>query len=226
MYMSHSKSPISVLQEKKQQLIARFLNGDEPFFLERHAEIIDDYFRESFARSKVGPQIRVDKNPYAIIALGGYGRKEQCLHSDVDVLLLFKKKIPSRAKGLVKEIFYPLWDIGLDVGYATRSIKECSTLASRDFEVLTSLIDSRFVCGISFLYSDLMEQLNGKVLPRNARAYIEWLSERNRERQARFGDSTYLLEPNLKEGLGGLRDYHTMLWLARATYDISEPRDL
>ena len=226
MYMSQSKSPISVLQKKKQQLIASFLKGDEPFFLERYAEILDDYFCESFARSSVGPQMHVEKNPYVIIALGGYGRKEQCLHSDVDVLLLFKKKIPSQAKGLVKEIFYPLWDIGLNVGYATRSIKECSTLASRDFEVLTSLIDARFVCGISFLYSDLMEQLNGKVLPRHARAYIEWLSEINRERQARFGDSTYLLEPNLKEGLGGLRDYHTMLWVGRATYDISEPRDL
>lgn len=226
MHMSQLKSPVSVLQEKKQELIARFLKGDEPFFLERHAGILDDYFCESFARSSVGPQMRVEKNPYAIMALGSYGRREQCVHSDVDVLLLFNKKIPSQAKGLVKEIFYPLWDIGLDVGYATRSLKECSKLASRDFEVLTSLIDARFVCGISFLYSDLMEQLKGKVLRRHARAYIDWLSERNRDRQARFGDSTYLLEPNLKEGLGGLRDYHTILWAARAIYDIREPRDL
>ncbi|MCK4729138.1 MAG: [protein-PII] uridylyltransferase, partial [Desulfobacterales bacterium] len=88
--------------------------------MERQAEILDEYFRESFLNSSVGPLIRVDKNPYAIIALGGYGRKEQCLHSDVDVLLLFKKKIPDQAKGLVQELFYPLWDIGLDVGYATR----------------------------------------------------------------------------------------------------------
>ncbi|MBW1677748.1 MAG: [protein-PII] uridylyltransferase [Deltaproteobacteria bacterium] len=224
--MNEMESPISLLQKRKQQLIARFLKGDEPFFLERHAEILDDYFCESFVRSSVGPQMRVDKNPYAIIAVGGYGRKEQCLHSDVDVLFLFKKKIPGEAKGLVKEIFYPLWDIGLNVGYATRSLKECSTLASRDFEVLTSLIDARFVCGISFLYSDLMEQLNGKVLRRHGRAYVDWLSERNRDRHARFGDSTYRLEPNLKEGQGGLRDYHAMLWIARATYHISEPRNL
>jgi len=170
--------------------------------------------------------MRVDKKPYAIIALGSYGRKEQCLHSDVDVLLLFKKKIPDEAKRLVQEMFYPLWDIGLDVGYATRFLKECSTLASRDFEVLTSLIDARFVCGISLLYSNLMEQLNGKLLRRYGRAYIDWLSERNRDRHARFGDSTYRLEPNLKEGQGGLRDYHAMLWIARVIYHISEPRDL
>jgi [protein-PII] uridylyltransferase len=224
--MNEMVAPISLLQKRKQQLIARFLKGDEPSFLERHAEILDDYFCESFARSSVGPRMQVEKNPYVIIALGGYGRKEQCVNSDVDVLLLFKKKIPSQAKGLVKEILYPLWDIGLDVGYATRSLKECCKLASRDFEVLTSLFDARFVCGISFLYSDLMEQLKGKVLRRYARAYIDWLSKRNHARHARFGDATYLLEPNLKEGLGGLRDYHTMLWAAWAAYNIREPREL
>ncbi len=226
MPMSPQESPIIVLQKKREGLIARFLNGDEPFFLERQAEILDEYFRESFLNSSVGPLIRVDKNPYAIIALGGYGRKEQCLHSDVDVLLLFKKKIPDQAKGLVQEIFYPLWDIGLDVGYATRSLKECSTLASQDFEVLTSLIDARFLCGISSLYSDLKEQLRGKVLRRHGRAYLDWLSEKNQDRHTKFGDSTYLLEPNIKEGLGGLRDYHTMLWVALTTYHINEPRDL
>jgi [protein-PII] uridylyltransferase len=224
--MSLSKSPVSVLQEKKEGLVARFLKGAEPTFLERYAELLDDYFYESFAESSVGPRMRVDKNPYAIIALGGYGRKEQCLHSDVDVLLLFKKVIPEEVKGLVQEIFYPLWDIGLDVSYATRSLKECSALATKDFEVLTSLMDARFICGISFLYSDLMEQLHGKVLHRRGGAYTKWLSERNRERHARFGDSTYLLEPNLKEGLGGLRDYHSMLWVGRAQYGINEPRDL
>ncbi len=224
--MSQFESPVSVLREKKELLIARFLKGDEPCFLERHAKILDDYFRESFAGSSVGPRIRMDKNPYAIIALGGYGRKEQCLHSDVDVLLLFKKKIPDEAKEIVQEIFYPLWDIGLDVGYAIRTLKECSKLACQDFEVLTSLIDARFLCGISSLYSDLMEQLHGKVLRRYGHAYIGWLAERNQGRHTRFGDSSYLLEPNLKDGLGGLRDYHSILWAARAKYNLKEPKEL
>jgi [protein-PII] uridylyltransferase len=224
--MHQSGTPIDVLQEKKEALVTRFIRGDEPAFLERYTELLDEYFHESFALSRVGPRMRVDKNPYAIIALGGYGRKEQCLHSDVDVLLLFKKVVPEEAKGLVQEVFYPLWDIGLDVSYATRSLKECSSLASKDFEVLTSLIDARFVCGISTLYSDLMEQLQNKLLRRRGSAYTDWLSERNRERHSRFGDSTYLLEPNLKEGLGGLRDYHSMLWMGRATFGVGTPRDL
>lgn len=219
-------SPVSLLQKRKDELLARFLAGDEPGFLERHAEIIDHYFQESFAGSTVGPRMGMDKNPHAIIALGGYGRKEQCLFSDVDVLLLFKKKIPEETKSLVKEIFYPLWDIGLDVSYVIRSLKECTVLASKDFEVLTALMDARFLCGISSLYSELVQRLRDRVLPGRGAAHAAWLAERILDRHEKFGDSTYLLEPNLKEGLGGLRDYHAMLWLGRTAYNINEPRDL
>jgi [protein-PII] uridylyltransferase len=224
--MNQLKSPISVLQAKKERLVHGFLKGDEPNFPQRHAEVLDDYFQESYAVSSVGPHMHTDKNPYAIIALGGYGRQEQCIHSDVDVMLLFKKKIPDETKALVQEVFYPLWDIGLDISYATRTIKESYTLASRNFEVLTALMDARFICGISPLYSELMERLRSKVVSRHRSHLVKWLLRRNRERHARFGDSTYLLEPNLKEGLGGLRDYHTMFWVARTVYNVSKPRDL
>jgi len=220
------ESPIRQLQERKQELLAHFVESDEPDFLTTHTDLLDDYFRESFARSSVGPCMGMEKNPYAIIALGGYGRKEQCLHSDVDVLLLFKKNIPDEAAALVQEIFYPLWDAGLEVSYATRSLKECLSLASHDFEVLTSLVDARFLCGISSLCSDLMEEMRSKILRKRAKEFILWLRERNVGRHTRFGDSTNLLEPNLKEGQGGLRDYHAMLWLGWAKYQIKEPRDL
>jgi [protein-PII] uridylyltransferase len=131
----------------------------------------------------------MEKNPYAILALGGYGRQEQCLHSDIDVLLLFKKKIPDEAVALVQEIFYPLWDVGLEVSYATRSLKECLSLASHDFEVLTSLVDARFLCGISTLYSGLMEGMRGKISRKKAKEFTHWLRERNQGRHTRFGDS-------------------------------------
>ena len=220
------ESSIRQLQERKQELLAHFVESDEPDFLTTHTDLLDDYFRESFARSSVGPCMGMEKNPYAIIALGGYGRKEQCLHSDVDVLLLFKKKIPDEAAALVQEIFYPLWDAGFEVSYATRSLKECLNLASHDFEVLTSLVDARFLCGISSLCSDLMEEMRSKILRKRAKEFILWLRERNEGRHTRFGDSTNLLEPNVKEGQGGLRDYHAMLWLGWAKYQIKEPRDL
>lgn len=224
--MSLPDKPITQLETARKALLERFLAGTAPHFMERHAGVLDEYFRRSFAQSVAGPKMRVDKNPYAIIALGGYGRREQSLYSDVDVMLLFAKKTPGRAKALVRETIYPLWDLGLEVGHATRSLKECQSLASRDFEVLTSLLDARFVCGISTLYLELMDRLRGKVLARQRSAYTDWLKQRNDERHARYGDATYLLEPNLKEGLGGLRDYHMMLWMVRALHDIGGPKDL
>ena len=214
------------LQQKTEGLIARLLKGKEPDFLKNHTRLLDDYFRQVFETSMVGPRMDIRKNPYAIIALGGYGREEQCIHSDVDLLFLFKKKVPREAENLVQEIIYPLWDIGLDVGYATRSLKECLALAGKDYETLTPMLDARFVSGWSLLYANLVEELRAKIIKPKSRPVIDWLVERNELRHAQFGDSAYLLEPNLKEGQGGLRDYHTMLWIARIAFNAKQFRDL
>ena len=213
------------LQQKTESLTNRFLNGKEPHFLKRHARLIDDYFLQAFETSMVGPSMDISQNPYAIIALGGYGRQEQCIRSDVDLLFLFKKKVPAEAENLIQEIIYPLWDIGLDVGYATRSLKECLSLASQDFEVLTPALDARFICGWSLIFSDLMGQIREKIIAKKARSIINWLVQKNEIRHAHFGDSAYLLEPNFKEGQGGLRDYHTMLWIGKIEYNMKDARD-
>jgi [protein-PII] uridylyltransferase len=214
------------LQQKTEALMARFLKGTEPDFLMQHARLLDDYFRQAFETSLVGPRMDIRKNPYAIIALGGYGREEQCIHSDVDLLFLFKKKVPREAENLIQEIIYPLWDIGLDVGYATRSLNECLALASKDFEVLTPMLDARFVCGWSLIYANLLDELRQKIIVKKSPNIINWLVKNNELRHAHFGDSAYLLEPNLKEGQGGLRDYHTMLWIARIAFNTKQFRDL
>ncbi|HUT43828.1 MAG TPA: [protein-PII] uridylyltransferase, partial [Desulfobacterales bacterium] len=195
-------------------------------FLKEHSQIIDEYLQTGFENSMVGPSMDLAKNPYAFIALGGYGRQEQCVHSDVDLLFLFKQSVPGEAESLIREIVYPLWDIGLDVGYATRSIKECLSLSGKDFEVLTSLLDARFICGMSPLYSELMQQLREKIIKKDRKKIIDRLVESSKERHIRYGDSTYRLEPNLKEGQGGLRDYHVLLWLARIEFKLKQPRDL
>lgn len=225
-FIQFNKNPSEKLIENRDRLIARFLKGNEPRFTERHAEVLDDYFQECFGQSKIGPELNITKNPYAIIALGGYGRKEQCLFSDIDLMFLFEKKVLDKAEDLIKEMVYPLWDIGLDVGHATRSIKECVALSKKDISVLTSLLDARFICGMSNVYMILIEQLRQKVLNGKTNKVITSLIETNDERHTYFGDSSYLLEPNLKEGVGGLRDYHTMLWVARIRADVKEPRDL
>jgi [protein-PII] uridylyltransferase len=219
-------SPIDILKKSREELLEKFLKGEEPNFQDRNAEVLDEYFRSSFVQSIVGPGLRIDKNPYAFIALGGYGRKEQCLHSDVDILIVFKKKIPAAVKELVRELIYPLWDLGLEVGYATRTMKECIQMSGDEFEVLTSLLDARFLCGISYLYSELMALLHERILRKHRRAFEDWLVNETSTRHEKYGDSSYLLEPNLKEGLGGLRDYHATLWLAHGVYNLRGLREL
>ncbi|MBW1867506.1 MAG: hypothetical protein JRI38_07165 [Deltaproteobacteria bacterium] len=120
-------SPSEMLQRHRARLLEMSMSGDSLKFLSANARLLDDYFRRSFEISRAGPAMDLVKNPYAIIALGGYGvalggygRKEQCLASDVDLLFLFHKKIPASANNLIREIIYPLWDMGIEVGYATR----------------------------------------------------------------------------------------------------------
>ncbi len=222
----HTDTPISGFQAQRETLLARFDAMEAGEFLSQMAAAVDEYFRSSFAQSTVGPEMGIMKNPYVLVALGGYGRAEQCVYSDIDLLFLFEKKVPPEAEALVQEIVYPLWDMGLEVGHATRSIKECLKMARQDHEVLTSLLDSRFICGLSPLYHKMLEQLRIKLINVKPAKIVAWLTESNRERHDRFGDSSYLLEPNLKEGQGGLRDYHTMLWIAKIMAGIKQTRDL
>jgi [protein-PII] uridylyltransferase len=214
------------LQQKREALIRRYLKGAETDFLNLHSRLLDDYFRVCFETSQIGLQLHINKNPYAIVALGGYGRQEQCIHSDVDLLFLFKKCIPQDAEALIREIIYPLWDIGLEVGYATRSLEECLRQADTYFDILVPLLDARFICRMSQLYAELISEFRTKVLLKQTRKIIEWLVQKNKARHFQFGDSSYLLEPNLKEGQGGLRDYHTMLWIARIEFNLKQTQDL
>lgn len=209
------------------QLIKQFTtNQCMRSFPEENTALTDQYFQDSFQESQAGTALQQQKIPFACVALGGYGRRELCLHSDIDILILFRKKVPIEVRELVQEIFFPLWDLGFELGYGTRTIKECLSLVKDDFEVLASMMDARFICGEYPLYLDLIEKLHEKVLSKKGYVFGHWLAERYRMRLDRFGDSSFLLEPNLKESIGGLRDYHHMLWLARAFFGLREPRDL
>lgn len=220
------KSPAEILKKEQKALLARFLAGRESAFPAKNAEILDEYFRESFAQSRVGPRLRLDRNPCALVALGGYGRKELCLRSDVDLLVLFEGRVPAEAKELVQELLYPLWDLGLEVGHAVRSARDCLSMAARDFEVLTSLTDARFLCGLPTVCSALRAEVYENILRRRSDRFVAWHAERSRARHERYGDSSFLLEPDLKEGLGGLRDYHVLLWVLRARSRVRSVEDL
>ena len=220
-------SAFEELRESKQCLVKQ-LSEEQALmdFQASYTEIIDQYFRRALEESGTGKKLFKKKEAFAFVAVGGYGRKELCLHSDIDIMILFRSKLPDLAKGLAEEIFFPLWDLGLDLGYGVRGIKDCVSLSANDFEVLTSLMDARFICGDSLLYLSLMETLQKKVIAKKSKVFCRWLDDRNKIRMNDFGDASYQLEPHLKEGIGGLRDYHHILWLARAYFNLRAPRDL
>jgi len=191
-----------------------------------HTEIMDQYFRGSLQESDAGHQLFSRKTPFAFLAVGGYGREELSLHSDIDILILFDSKIPPLAKGLTEDILYPLWDLGLDLGYGTRTIKDCLRLSKDDFEVLTSMMDARFLCGDSTLFLDLVANLQKKIISKRKTAFGRWLEDIYQIRMDINGDASVVLEPNLKDGIGGLRDYHHILWIAKAYFSLMAPRDL
>lgn len=217
---------LNILLEERNTLISGFLTNRDACFPEKLTSLFDDYFCLSYEKSRVGPEMEMSRNPYALIALGGYGRKEQCIFSDVDLLFLFKNKVPDKTEDLIREIVYPLWDAGFEVGHATRTVKECIRMAGDDLEILMSLLDGRFICGVSNLFVDMLDGLRKKVIRSRIRKIIALLVDESRNRHRHYGDSSYLLEPNIKEGQGGLRDYHNMLWAARIKSDLKQPEDL
>lgn len=152
----------------------------------------------------------------SICGVGGYGRGEMAPESDVDLLFLTKQKtISEDEKDFTEYILYMLWDIGLKVGHATRTIEQCLSLAKEDQTILTSLLDVRHIYGDQALSEALYQKFRKMISRGKGRGYISVkLGERD-ERHSREGNSRYVIEPNIKEGKGGLRDLHVLYWLTR-----------
>lgn len=221
------KSAQEELKVSRELLFSLFQKGNATgSFPEDYSEIIDSYFRLNIQESETGRDLFRRGIPFSLVAVGGYGRRELCLFSDIDILILFHRGIPETAKDLAEDLFYPLWDLSMDLGFGVRTIKDCLSLSGDDFEVQTSLMDGRFICGDSPLFLLLMEELNGKVVAKKISLFGRWLEDVHRKRMTNFGDASHLLEPNLKEGIGGLRDYHHILWMAKAFFHLRHPREL
>jgi len=214
------------LIEQKENLIKEFLAGKAGNFLERLTACLDEYFYSVFEKSIAARKMVISGTPFAIIALGGYGRKEQCIHSDIDLLILFDKTVPPDVEAFVQELLYPLWDARFEVGYAVRAIDECIKMSFERFDILTTVLDARFICGASLVYSAFMEKFRQQLSARHLKPTLSYLYENGKKRLEDFGDSTYLVAPDLKSGFGGLRDYHTLLWYAKIKSNIKSMRDL
>ncbi len=173
------------------------------------SRLLDVYFQTRVVETGA------DRQKIALVAVGGYGRGEMCLGSDIDIIILCRRSIPPQAIDVAQPLFLPLWDAGYSLGHGFRTIADCVKLANKDHKVLCSLLDARFVAGDVTIFEELVARMHDKVLARREKPFLQWLDEEHAQRLVTHGDGAMLLEPNLKEGVGGLRDYHRLLWLAR-----------
>ena len=150
-----------------------------------------------------------------LIAVGGYGRGEMAPHSDVDIGFITPYKPTGWTEQVIESMLYSLWDLGLKVGHSSRSVDEAMRMAKADLTVRTAMLEARYIWGDRALYEETAARFNAEVMRDTARAFVaEKLAERD-ERHKRMGDSRYVVEPNVKEGKGGLRDLHTLFWIGK-----------
>jgi len=214
-----------VLAEGRTEIRRRFdQSGDGSQTVREGCFLIDQLVRliHDFAADREFPQsVRTLGETMTLVAVGGYGRGELAPHSDVDLLFLLPYKRVPYHEQMVEFILYMLWDLGLKVGQSTRSAEECIRGAKEDLTVRTALLEMRWLWGDQDLFAELQTRYRAEVMSNSGVEFIESkLSERD-ARHAQMGDSRYVLEPNVKEGKGGLRDLHTLFWIARDMYGVA-----
>ena len=161
----------------------------------------------------------MDKPPaVTLVAVGGFGRGELNPYSDIDILFLHQAqnaKATQQVNDIVESVLYMLWDIGFQVGHATRSLTEVVTQANDDLRTKTSLLEARYLAGAEELFAEYEKTFERRCLRGHEKEYLAWRVGDQRERHEKAGSTPFLQEPNVKSGCGGLRDYQNLLWVGR-----------
>ena len=183
-------------------------------FLRQHSDMMDGLVRKAFQAARA----KVPSPSVCLMAIGGYGRAELAPYSDIDLLLLYFPSNKNELSPLAAQILYPLWDLGLDVSCSSRSIDECLKMARSDVQVKTGLIDGRYLDGEYEFFRNLYGLFTKKVLHRRVQKFAGALARDIHPRRQKYEDPAYVLEPNIKEGEGSLRDFQVGRWIIRAKY--------
>jgi [protein-PII] uridylyltransferase len=192
---------------------------------ELHDQIIGLLF-EAATRHLYRSLVPSDSERMAIVATGGYGRGLMAPESDIDLLFLLPYKQTAWGESVAEAILYCLWDMGLKVGHATRSIDESIRQARADMTIRTAVLETRFLVGDRPLYEELVTRFDKQVVQGTAAEFVTAKLAEREERHRRAGQSRYLVEPNVKDGKGGLRDLHTLFWISKYVYRVRETSEL
>ena len=162
----------------------------------------------------------------AIMAVGGYGRAEMAPHSDVDLLFLAPHKVTGWAESVIESTLYILWDLKLKIGHSSRTIDDCIRLGREDYTIRTALLETRFLTGNATLAKELKERLWKELFKNTQSDFVEAKLAERADRHKKQGGQRYMLEPNVKEGKGGLRDLQTLYWIAKYIYRVNKAAEL
>jgi [protein-PII] uridylyltransferase len=196
-----------ILAAERQALRVAYLRQPEPqVLLRRHSALVDRTIREVWRETAL--------EGAALVATGGYGRGELYPGSDVDLLVLLPDAVSEAGKEKIEKLIGALWDIGLEIGHSVRTVQGCVESAGEDITIRTTLLEARHLAGSRRLFSQLVQALAEAIDPL---AFFKAKKFEQEQRHAKHQDTPYSLEPNLKEAPGGLRDLHTILWIARAS---------
>lgn len=190
-----------------------------------HGAMIDCLLRRLFETAEAD-RGAASGGRFGVVAQGGYGRGELNPYSDIDILFLYGWRAGASVEAAAERILYPLWDAGLTVGHAARTVSECARRARRDHVIRTALVDARYVCGDPGLYRDLERTVRRQFGGGAGDRFVETKVGEHGRRRRRHGESVFLLEPDVKEGQGGLRDIHAAMWVARVKCGAVEIHDL
>ena len=204
-------------QEALTGLWRQGVSGQE--ILHRYADCVDDFIKEQFAGA---PAAKSTRGQIAVVALGGYGRRELYPYSDIDLLLLHDWWSKKAMQSVAESLLYPLWDAGFEVGHSVRGVKDAIRFAHEDFHFQVALLDARFLAGSQKLFNDLQKLYVKKILEGRRHDFMRTMDQRRLERREKFGSHSYLLEPHIKEGKGGLRDIQAMLWIAKGVFGLPD----
>jgi [protein-PII] uridylyltransferase len=196
--------------------------------IEERSGLMDAVMQQLYALASPTHQIREGKGGgrCAILALGGYGRRELHPCSDIDIMFLFRKQLHPCVNSLVERVLYTLWDMGLVVGHSCRSIMESVRMARKDLTIKTSLLEGRYIAGDYGIFEQFQVRLDKEVIGDKVSHFLRQKMAELEARYEKFGRSLYVQEPNIKESMGGLRDLHAAQWMARARYKTSALEEL
>jgi [protein-PII] uridylyltransferase len=223
----HLKAALNTGRAKAEQLLLKERHGRR--CAERLCRMEDEIIGLLFdiARRRLYPsQNPTEAERMAVVATGGYGRGLQAPGSDIDLLFLLPYKQTAWGEQIAEAVLYCLWDTGLKVGHATRSVDECIRQAKADMTIRTAVLEARFLFGDRALYDELVTRFDKEVVQGTAPQFVAAKLTEREERHRRAGQSRYLVEPNVKDGKGGLRDLHTLFWIAKYVYRVREPDEL